>query len=92
MVTKHLRQIFFFGTAIQASTCLASRAAAAGLFGGAERWRATGAIQRVTGATGPWREAVNGTYDLWEVDGDGSAAFLARYRGGVGVGAVRDSY
>merc|ERR1711969_389781 len=56
---------------------LRRRAAARGLAEGADG-RATGAIVRIEGLTGPWAHALNGTYDLWEVNDEGSPAFLKR--------------
>ena len=57
---------------------LRRRAAAAGLAEGADGRGATGAIVRLSGATGPHAHTINGVYDCWEVNADGSAAFLQR--------------
>ena len=56
---------------------LRRRAAAAGLAEGADG-RATGAIVRFAGAMGAEKHGLNGVYDFWEVNEDGSPAFLKR--------------
>ena len=57
---------------------LRRRAAARDLAEGADG-RATGAIARIEDVTGPWAHAVNGTYDLWEVNEDGSQSHGGKY-------------